>query len=46
MHGETGWMMPIVRYLDKYDTDIPRLNVMEAVNKEQLGELWGEIEEL
>jgi hypothetical protein len=46
MHGETGWMLPVVRYLDKHGIDIPCLNVMEAVNKEKLEQLRDEIEEL
>lgn len=46
MHGEAGWMVPVVRYLDKHGIDIPCLNVMKAVNEEKLEELRSEIEEL
>jgi len=46
MHGETRWIVPVVRYLDRYGIDIPCLNVMEAVNKEKLEELRSEIKEL
>ncbi len=44
MHGETGWMMSVVRYLDKHEIAIPCVHVMKALTTEKLKELRGKTE--
>jgi hypothetical protein len=46
LSGETLWMTPVVRYLDKHGIDVLHMDMMKAVSKEKLEELRGEIKEL
>jgi hypothetical protein len=46
LHGEAGWTVPVVRYLDKHGIEIPCLDVTKAVNEEMLVKLRSEAEAL